>query len=193
MEINLLEIPIVIASVRKPKHLKKQIELYHHLKAFGFRSIKIYNGEVFDPYYIGVSITRNDIFSKYPSVPLTILEDDCLLTESFLPRITLPDNAEMFYWGYSSYKDYATLSFKKVDDDIVDLKRSLSMHGTTFLTKRAIRKYKKIMDLSIQRTVFPDFLLVRHMKCIKTYATVNPFAIQNGVGATDFGLLVKKG
>lgn len=179
MQINLLEIPVVIASVDKPSYRQRQLKIISSLKQRGFKNIKVYNGPQYDPYPIAVAQTRLEIFQRYNSIPITILEDDAVISEAFKPVISIPNDAEILYLGAAYHKSSRTLSYADVPDYMVKrLFRTCGMHATLFINKRAIRRYSKIMTVSVTKKIHPDKTLLTYLKRIKTYVPHQSFFYQ---------------
>lgn len=179
MEINLLDIPIVIASVDKPAQRARQFELLKEVKARGFKTIKIYNGPRYDPYYVAVAETRLKIFSFYNWCPITILEDDACFTNDFKPNLIIPSDANLLYTGYCLTRKPHVVSASETElPDIARIWRCYGMHATTFLSRKSIRRYSRIMRYCVDRGLHPDLILIKRLKKFVLYAPIKPFVYQ---------------
>lgn len=109
------------------------------LKKLNINTTKL-NGEITNPYTVGVAKNHRDALIKSGSSPIIIFEDDARITPNYIDSVQVPDNADAFYLGTSFYGrlQNQTIAHAAIcashDKTTVKLINMLSLHAVIYIT-----------------------------------------------------------
>ena len=93
--------------------------------------------------------------------PFLILEDDVRLNTELPSCINIPENANIIYWGASTYGSgiEGELSIEEYDEDYYRIYRSLGGHALLIPSLKSAEYYLSILEESITKMQHLDIIL----------------------------------
>lgn len=143
------------------------------------------NGEITNPYTIGVALNHRDALMKSGSSPVIILEDDARTTPNYTATVEVPDDADAFYLGTSFYGrlQNQTIPHGAIcathDKSTVKLINMLSLHAVIYFTDRYKKFVINILDEFIKEPYGGmDDILATKLHYFNVYAPKSPLFYQ---------------
>ena len=137
----------------------------------------------------GCSASHQLVMSLYKP-PFIVLEDDCVVKD-FTPEVEIPEDADAFYLGISSWGRAAGLSgpyvrWEKVGDpNLLRVYNMLGTHAILYLSDKYSSACKDIAEVQHQKNDYIDvgYAEVHHNYNIYTFD--NPMFCQSSSQGTD--------
>jgi disulfide oxidoreductase YuzD len=182
MEIDLRNVKTICVSLSTATERRERFS--STLNRLGFNNWSFYDAKRGIDVAEGCALSHIDILSNHDfSEPLLLVEDDICESSGYSPILTIPDDADAVYVGYSWWAwdgdraAQSTLSYPTrsvVENGLYRISSMLSTHAILYLTKEyamagvdAMRKH--LYDLSGNRHC--DVALARIQEKHKVYAT----------------------
>ena len=191
MNLDLRTIPAIYINLKKD--IKKDFEMKRLMVDFGFKNvIRVEGNFTPDRPLAGCSLSHYNALHEVDP-PFIIFEDDCVIKNN-TPEISIPDDADAFYLGISSWGRMNSHSgpcvqyeyhFKEVDINLLRVYNMLSTHAILYLNPEYISVCKKIAYHHHEIIEHVDIGFTDVQKYYNVYAFNQPLFYQTSSNGTD--------
>ena len=187
MNLDLRTIPAIYINLKKD--IKKDFEMKRLMVDFGFKNVIRVEGN-FTPErpLAGCSLSHYNALHEVDP-PFIIFEDDCVIKNN-TPEISIPDDADAFYLGISSWGRMNSHSgpfvqYEGITKDLLRIYNMLSAHAILYLNPEYISLCKKISHQAYEIADHQDIGFAEIQRYYNVYAFDDPMFYQSSSNGTD--------
>ena len=191
MNLDLRTIPAIYINLKKD--IKKDFEMKRLMVDFGFKNVIRVEGNLTpDRPLAGCSLSHYNALHEVDP-PFIIFEDDCVIKNN-TPEISIPDDADAFYLGISSWGRMNSHSgpfvqwdyyFKEVDINLLRVYNMLGTHAILYLNSEYISVCEKIAYHQHNINEHVDIGFTDVQKYYNVYAFNQPLFYQTSSNGTN--------
>lgn len=182
MLIDLRKVPVYYINLKKDE--KRNAKMIAMLSKLKFESVTRFEAILGDSAIDGCSKSHYHLLSQIQT-PCLVLEDDCFLNKKFQPLLEMPDTADAYYLGNSTWGRYASYSGPNLvyskEGKFYRVYNMLATHAVLYLSDEYKRLCARIASYhGYHSPQYVDIGIAEIHKYFNIYADNVPMFIQEG-------------